>query len=127
MADNLLDMGPSSAKRPKLNSPALSSSDTPGKMLLSTPVTSESLSELIHHIWDRARIAQVFCFIYNTLAQMSDQKPFRPGNSRNHSGSELTCPVRNPSPVPPETDQFRKDARLSISNPYRLGPGLSSD
>uniref|UniRef100_A0A673NB61 histone acetyltransferase n=1 Tax=Sinocyclocheilus rhinocerous TaxID=307959 RepID=A0A673NB61_9TELE len=29
MADNLLDMGPSSAKRPKLNSPALSSSDTP--------------------------------------------------------------------------------------------------
>uniref|UniRef100_A0A9J7YS57 histone acetyltransferase n=1 Tax=Cyprinus carpio carpio TaxID=630221 RepID=A0A9J7YS57_CYPCA len=29
MADNLLDMGPSSAKRPKLNSPALSSSDAP--------------------------------------------------------------------------------------------------
>ncbi|XP_051573028.1 CREB-binding protein-like isoform X2 [Myxocyprinus asiaticus] len=29
MADNLLDMGPPNAKRPKLNSPALSSSDTP--------------------------------------------------------------------------------------------------
>ncbi|XP_073721148.1 histone lysine acetyltransferase CREBBP-like isoform X2 [Misgurnus anguillicaudatus] len=29
MADNLLDMGPPNAKRPKLNSPALPSSDTP--------------------------------------------------------------------------------------------------
>lgn len=53
MADNLLDMGPPNAKRPKLNSPALSSSDTPGKMLTSpqiSPVKSENFSDVICHI-----------------------------------------------------------------------------
>lgn len=81
MADNLLDMGPSSAKRPKLNSPALSSSDTPGKMLI-TPVKSENLPELIRHSTnlDQIRINQirknsrVVCFI-----------------TRSHR-----CPIRNP-------------------------------
>lgn len=34
MADNIMDMGPPNAKRPKLNSPALSSSDGPGKKTL---------------------------------------------------------------------------------------------
>lgn len=37
MAENLLEMGPPSSKRPKLNSPALSASDGPGKGLPSTP------------------------------------------------------------------------------------------
>lgn len=31
MAENLLDVGPPNSKRPKLNSPALSASDGPGK------------------------------------------------------------------------------------------------
>ena len=33
MAENLLDVGPPNSKRPKLNSPALSASDGPGKGL----------------------------------------------------------------------------------------------
>lgn len=33
MAENLLDVGPPSSKRPKLNSPALSASDGQGKGL----------------------------------------------------------------------------------------------
>lgn len=31
MAENLLDVGPPNPKRPKLNTPALSASDGPGK------------------------------------------------------------------------------------------------
>lgn len=35
MAENMLEIGPPNSKRPKLNSPALSSSDGPGKAPLS--------------------------------------------------------------------------------------------
>ncbi|TRY97269.1 hypothetical protein DNTS_020570 [Danionella cerebrum] len=52
MADNLLDMGPSSAKRPKLNSPALSS-DTPGAdALLSDFLDFVSLFDLENDLPD---------------------------------------------------------------------------
>ena len=45
MAENLLDVGPPNAKRPKLNSPALPASDGPGKDV-NTCVNKRSPSDI---------------------------------------------------------------------------------
>lgn len=51
MADNIMEMAPPNAKRPKLNSPALSSSDGPGKKILQTLWKHLKTSEKSRLIW----------------------------------------------------------------------------
>lgn len=105
MADNLLDMGPSAAKRPKLNSPALSS-DTPGKMLtchIITPVKYEAYQKAGSDLDKPIRYSS--CrpghLSQNAFTQTS-----------NGAGKPFTCSVRNSqvhvpiSPVPSETFQI---------------------
>lgn len=55
MAENLLDVGPPNPKRPKLNSPALSASDGPGK---EGPCLSQLtvISLTLLFLWENARL-----------------------------------------------------------------------
>lgn len=47
MAENMLDVGPPSSKRPKLNSPALSASDGQGKASTLKHAVSQNRAALV--------------------------------------------------------------------------------
>lgn len=87
MAENLLEMGPPSSKRPKLNSPALSASDGPGKGLPSTTCTRKH-----HH-------SRLFLYIRDRdLLKMVTRKPYcikKIGFSFCSSGRVNNLPVVN--------------------------------